>query len=70
MNRFYRAPLVFFLFKAAQQGLAPLVACSWGQDLSGFMMSLTHNYFVIVPYQPFTVDVVYAHTATLHSNKS
>ncbi len=58
------------------------------------MMSLTRNYFVVVPYQPFAVgdailvlqktispfalnfelrnfaDVVYAHTATLDTNKS
>jgi len=50
MNRFLRAPLVFFLFsKAAQHGLASFVACFWGWGLSGFMMSLTWNYFVVVP---------------------
>ncbi len=38
MNRFLRAPLVFFLFsKAAQHGLAPFAACSRGRGLSGFV---------------------------------
>ncbi len=36
MNRFLRAPLVFFPFsKAAQHGLAPFAACSRGRGLSG-----------------------------------
>ncbi len=54
MNGFFRAPLVAPLFsKAAQHGLTPFVACSQGRGLSGFMMSLTRNYFVVAsPYQP------------------
>ncbi len=35
MNRFLCAPLVFS--EAAQHGLAPFVACSWGWGLSGFV---------------------------------
>ncbi len=59
MNRFFHAPLVLtawqqlFLFsKAVQHGLAPFVACSLGQGLSGFVMSQTREVTHCSPYQP------------------
>ncbi len=56
INGFLHVPLLFFLFsKAALHGLAPFIACFRGRGLSGFMMSLTRNYFAVVPYQPFAL---------------
>ncbi len=54
MNRFLRAPLLFFLFsKAVQHGLAPFVACSRGRGLSGFVTSRTREVTRCSPYELF-----------------